>query len=122
MDFAVIGLDHVQIAIPENGEQAARDFFSGILGWAELEKPANLRAKGGAWFQCGAHQVHVGLEKSFIPARKAHPAILIRNIAAYRSFLESRGLKPRDEDVLPGASRFYLDDPFGNRLEFVEWL
>lgn len=118
--FEVLGLDHVQIAIPKDGEARAREFFVNLLGWTEMEKPANLRVRGGAWFQCGQHQIHVGVTDAFIPAKKAHPAFLVRGIAEYRKHLETLGLKPRDEDPLPGAVRFYLDDPFGNRLEFLE--
>ncbi|MBL8019000.1 MAG: hypothetical protein JNM27_05005 [Leptospirales bacterium] len=120
--FQVIGLDHVQIAIPRGSEAEARKFFVSGLGFVEVEKPANLKAKGGAWFLCGSHQIHVGVTDNFIAAKKAHPAILVRGIVAYRKELESRGLKTRDEDPLPGAVRFYLDDPFGNRLEFLEWI
>lgn len=122
MEYEIPGLDHVQLTIPKSGEEASRDFFVGKLKWSEIEKPANLKAKGGAWFRCGQHQIHVGTTDDFIPAKKAHPAILVRNISEYRSYLESIGLSPRDEDPLPGAIRFYLDDPFGNRLEFLEWI
>ena len=122
MSFDVMGLDHIQLAIPIGAEDRARQFFTGDLGFPEVEKPANLKAKGGAWFQCGSHQIHVGVTDSFVPAKKAHPAILVRNIGALRAHLEGRGLSPRDEDPLPGAARFYLDDPFCNRLEFLEWL
>lgn len=122
MDFEILRLDHVQLAIPEGGEGQARSFFVDDLGFKELEKPANLKKKGGAWFQCGDCQIHVGIDPHFLPAKKAHPAILVQNILSYRRQLETRGLHPRDEDPLPGAMRFYLDDPFGNRLEFLEWI
>ncbi|MCE9597100.1 MAG: glyoxalase [Spirochaetia bacterium] len=118
--FEILGLDHVQLAIPRGTEAVAREFYA-ILGWPEVEKPANLKLKGGAWFTCGAHQIHVGVTDDFVAAKKGHPAIMVRGIVAYRKELERRGLKPRDEDPLPGATRFYLDDPFGNRLEFLEW-
>ncbi|AOP33523.1 glyoxalase [Leptospira tipperaryensis] len=122
MTFEILGLDHVQLAIPKGGEQIARAFYVNILSFTEVEKPPNLKVKGGAWFQCGVNQIHVGITDSFIPAQKAHPAIHVRNILEYRKYLESQGVLPRDEDPLPGALRFYLDDPFGNRLEFLEWL
>ena len=121
MAFEITGLDHVQVAIPKEGEEKAREFYSGILGLKEVEKPPHLKVRGGAWFQCGSQQIHVGTVDSFLPAKKAHPAIIVRNILALRSHLESFGLKPRDEEPLPGATRFFLDDPFGNRLEFLEW-
>lgn len=122
MGFEILGLDHVQIAIPKGGEELSKKFFVDILSFNEIEKPENLKRKGGAWFQCGANQIHVGTTDSFIPAKKAHPAILVRNLYEFKKHLESHGLITREEDPLPDAVRFYLDDPFGNRLEFLEWL
>ena len=122
MEFEIIGLDHVQIAIPFGKEDIAREFFVRKLGFFEIPKPENLRKKGGAWFQCGSAQLHVGISQVFSPAEKAHPAFNVRNLDAYRDHLESIGLHPRTEDPLPGANRFYIDDPFGNRLEFLEWI
>ena len=118
--FHFSGLDHIQIAIPKNSEAVAIAFYEAQLGFERLEKPANLRQKGGVWFQVGVHQLHAGIQEPFAPATKAHPAFSVTGLKYYREQLESRGLKPRDEDELPGTSRFYLSDPFGNRLEFLE--
>jgi catechol 2,3-dioxygenase-like lactoylglutathione lyase family enzyme len=118
--FRLFGIDHVQIAAPPGCEDAARRFFGELLGMPELEKPAALKARGGVWFQCGDTQLHVGVETDFSPARKAHPAIAVGNLAALRARLEQAGTKITEDNVLPGVLRFYADDPFGNRLEFVQ--
>ena len=39
-------VDHVQVACPPGGEEQARQFYSGLLGMTEQEKPAALRARG----------------------------------------------------------------------------
>jgi len=121
MACRVARIDHVQIAAPEGCESAAREFYGGILGLRELEKPPLLRARGGCWFECGDRQLHIGVEKDFRPAKKAHPAFGVADFDALRDLLAKRGPILNDETI-PGTRRFYADDPWGNRLEFVEIL
>ena len=116
----IAGLDHVQIAAPAGSEDEARAFFHDIVGLEELPKPEKLAARGGVWFECGAQQLHVGVEPDFRPARKAHPAFRVRDVDAVRSRFTGAGIPTRDDDDIPGVRRFYVDDPFGNRLEFTE--
>src|SRR5277367_5638142 len=118
----VVRLDHIQIAAPQGCEAAARQFYGEVLGMAELEKPPVLRARGGCWFQCGSQQVHIGVEPDFHPARKAHPAFVVDDLDALRQFLRQRGATVIDDEALPEARRFYAEDPWGNRLEFIESL
>lgn len=117
-----IALDHVQVAIPEGGEPVARSFYVGTLGMTELEKPAHLAARGGCWFSGGegaAVQIHCGVEKAFSPAKKAHPAVLVLGIDELADTLTKAGHPVRWEDEMEGLRRFFTDDPFGNRLEFI---
>jgi len=115
-----IGIDHVQLAAPPGCEAAAREFFVDVLGMAELPKPAALQARGGIWLQCGMHQIHIGVQKDFQPATKAHPAIRVLDMGALRRRLKNHDIAVIQDDALVGLDRFYLTDPFGNRLEFVE--
>lgn len=116
--MTVLGIDHVQVAAPTGCEEAARAFYGGLLGLEELAKPAPVAARGGCWFRAGPHELHVGVEERFAPARKAHPGFVVDDLDALRTRLSAAGVAVRDDDALPGASRFYVDDPFGNRLEF----
>ena len=118
----VVGLDHVQVAAPrrEGVEQQARHFYAGLLGLRELEKPATLKPKRGVWFSLGRGELHVGLEDRFSPALKAHPAILVRDLPTLRLRLEEAGIVIADAEPVPGVSRFYVSDPFGNRIELME--
>ena len=118
MQAVITGLDHVQIAAPAGCEAQARAFFGGVLGLAELPKPEAPSARGGVWFACGEQELHVGVEREFAPARKAHPAFRA-DLAAVRARLAEAGIPHRDADDIPGVARFYVDDPFGNRLEFT---
>jgi len=120
MISGVARIDHIQIAAPQGCEPAARDFYGSVLGMKEIKKPPVLRARGGCWFECGSQQVHISVERDFQPARKAHPAFVVPDLDELRGTLKARGAKVVDDDNLPGARRFYAEDPWGNRLEFVE--
>ncbi|WP_035297922.1 VOC family protein [Brevibacillus thermoruber] len=120
MSHRWIGLDHVQVAAPAGCEEEARRFFRDVLGMPEVPKPEALRRRGGVWFQCGSQTVHVGVEASFAPAKKAHPAFLTSDLEVLRQRLEAAGVTVREGDEIPGVKRFFADDPFGNRLEFME--
>jgi catechol 2,3-dioxygenase-like lactoylglutathione lyase family enzyme len=114
------GLHHTQLAMPRGEEAAARSFFVGVLGMAEIDKPPVLAARGGAWFRAGGLELHLGVEDDFQPARKAHPGILVSDLDEL-----ARRLRNADQDVtwdadFPGFRRIYAHDPFGNRLEFLE--
>ncbi|MBO7745591.1 VOC family protein [Paenibacillus sp. MWE-103] len=122
MTFSFLGINHVQLAAPKGCEAAARAFFGGVLGWPELPKPEPLARRGGVWFRCGAHQVHIGVQRDFSPATKAHPAFAVRGLDALIARLAARGyaVTPDDARGEEGVRRFYANDPFGNRLEFME--
>jgi catechol 2,3-dioxygenase-like lactoylglutathione lyase family enzyme len=115
-----LGIDHVQLAAPPGCEAAARKFFVDVLGMTELTKPASLQARGGIWLRCGMHQLHIGVQKDFTPATKAHPAIRVMNMPALRARLKTHEIAIMEDDAVSGLERFYVADPFGNRLEFLE--
>lgn len=121
MGFQYETIDHVQLAVPIGGEAQARKFYVGILGFEEIEKPALLRKNGGVWFKAGTVNIHFGIEEPFIPAKKAHPAILVKDILSMKNYLFKKHIDFVVDERLPGANRFYVKDPFGNRLEFLEW-
>lgn len=113
-------IDHIQLAAPENCEVEARKFYGDVLGLREIEKPEPLRGRGGCWFQIGKHQLHIGVEADFRPAKKAHPALAVDDLENLRKKLRARGINIIEDGALPAVKRFYADDPWGNRLEFLE--
>lgn len=116
----IVGIDHVQVAIPAGREDDARRFYAGLLGIPETPKPAVMAQRGGAWFENAAVKVHVGTETDFRPARKAHPALLVRDLAALVARLRAAGVEVVDNDELPDRYRVFVADPFGNRLELID--
>ena len=118
----VRAIDHVQLAMPAGGESAAREFYGGVLGLSEVAKPSALAARGGVWFSNGHVVLHLGVEAEFRPARKAHAALLVDDLDAFDAACRFAGLNPQHDGDLPGYRRFYVRDPFGNRLELVQAL
>jgi catechol 2,3-dioxygenase-like lactoylglutathione lyase family enzyme len=113
-------IHHVLLASPANSEDASREFYSGLLGLAEIDKPAALARNGGCWFRGDGVELHLGIEADFRPARKAHPALLVTDIDSWASRLLAAGYPARFDDEFPGMRRFYSHDPHGNRLEFLQ--
>lgn len=118
--MSVLALHHVQLAMPRGREDDARAFYEGVLGFIERPKPPNLAARGGAWFSAGSAEVHLGVEDDFRPAKKAHPALLVRGLQALADRCTAAGFAVTRDEPLPGFDRVYVTDPFGNRIELLE--
>jgi catechol 2,3-dioxygenase-like lactoylglutathione lyase family enzyme len=117
----VTGLDHVQVAAPPGCETEARRFYGELLGLEEIEKPAELRARGGVWFRCGEQQIHVGVDRErFTPASKAHPALAAAGVDDLAASLERGGAPVTWDDAIAGTRRLFTADPWGNRIELLE--
>jgi catechol 2,3-dioxygenase-like lactoylglutathione lyase family enzyme len=116
----VVGIDHVQLAMPAGREAEAVAFYEGLLGIAQVPKPPHLAARGGCWFEDGAVKVHLGVDPDFRPATKAHPALLVDDVRALAEHLRAAGCRVVDDEPLEGYDRVYVDDPFGNRIELLE--
>ena len=114
-------LDHVQIAAPPGSEDEARAFYGGLLSLEEIPKPERLRASGGVWFRLGSHELHVGIEDPFAPARKAHPGLRTEpeELESIAARLKVAGAPVDWDERYPGVRRFYTADPFGNRIEIL---
>jgi catechol 2,3-dioxygenase-like lactoylglutathione lyase family enzyme len=113
-------IDHVQLAMPPGAEEQARSFYAGVLGMNEVPKPPVLAQRGGAWFKTGSVQLHLGVEQDFHPAKKAHVALAVSGAKELRERLVRAGLPIREDDAIDGVKRFFTDDVFGNRFEFIE--
>ncbi len=120
MTVAVVGLDHVQLAMPVGREQDARRFYGQVLGLREVDKPDGLRMRGGCWFLGTGVTIHVGIDQRFRATRKAHPAFVVADLQAARDDLAAAGAPIFEDDSGIGVRRFYTEDPFGNRLELID--
>lgn len=117
----ILSIDHVQIAMPEGEEDAARAFYINILGFNEIPKPPALVKRGGAWFEAGDARLHLGVEKDFHPVRKAHPAFIVSDLETILLKVQQAGFEwDESQPPLDGYKRAHIYDPFGNRIELIE--
>ncbi len=117
----VARLDHVQLAMPKGKENEAREYFGDLLGLREIEKPPNLAKRGGVWFALpDGRQLHLGVEEPFSPNKKAHPAFATNDLDKFAAELSGAGYPVEWDEELAPLRRFYCEDPFGNRIEFLE--
>jgi catechol 2,3-dioxygenase-like lactoylglutathione lyase family enzyme len=114
------GIDHVQIAIPKDGEPEARRFYVDVLGFMEVPKPPAQAARGGCWFELGALKLHLGVDKDFHPATKAHVAFLTRDLAGFSARARAGGYRIAEDVPVDGYDRLFVFDPFGNRIELMQ--
>jgi catechol 2,3-dioxygenase-like lactoylglutathione lyase family enzyme len=117
MSLRILGIDHVQIAVPKAQEAECLAFYREVLGLAEIEKPEHLKARGGAWFQVGTVQMHVGIDPEPSPKSKRHICFLVPDLAAAKADVQARGAAIEDEGKAEGLIRFFVRDPAGNRIE-----
>lgn len=123
-------LHHVQVAMPRGEEAEARRFYRDALGLTEVAKPPALAGRGGCWFRSGdpdgvvTAEIHLGVEDPFVPARKAHPGLVVESVAdleALADRLESAGYDVdwSERATFDGFERLHCRDGFGNRVEVL---
>jgi len=118
--MAILRINHVQVAMPRGLEDQARRFYGEVLGLREIPKPPALAARGGAWFELGETQLHLGVDPEFRPAKKAHVAVDGEDLDTVAPRCRDAGYAPRPDDQIEGQRRFFVEDPFGNRLEIMQ--
>lgn len=118
--MSILAIDHVQLAMPHGGEDRARRFYAGVLAMREVMRSAHLAVSGGCWFASGTAAVHLGVEDGHVPSRKAHPALLVDDLARLRRRLEMAGVPFIPGKPLAGYVRGDITDPFGNRIELMQ--
>ena len=118
MSLGIIGIDHVQIAVPKAVEQECLSFYRTVMALPEIEKPEKLKSRGGAWFQISpTTQMHIGIDPETSPKSKRHICFLVADLAAAKTAAQSRKIPIEDEGTAEGLIRFFIRDPGGNRIE-----
>jgi catechol 2,3-dioxygenase-like lactoylglutathione lyase family enzyme len=118
--MTLLGVDHVQLAMPRDGEDRARAFYGDVLGLPERPKPPELAARGGCWFETDAVKIHLGVEQDFRPSAKAHPGLLVADLDGLVTRCRERGVHATEPELIEGTRRAFVHDPFGNRIELME--
>jgi len=113
-------LSHVNITMPKGGEDIARSFYGGLLGLKEIPKPESIRSRGGVWFQAGELDIHVSVEEPRAGADTyRHFGLECVDVDGLRAKLDAANVASEDGRPAPWK-RFFVHDPFGNRIEIHE--
>ncbi len=65
--MAIVGIDHVQLAMPAGAEEQACAFYVDLLGFTQVTKPPHLAVRGGCWFETATAKLHLGVERELPP-------------------------------------------------------
>ena len=118
MSLGITVIDHVQIAVPRALEPETLRFYREVLGLTEIPKPEELKGRGGAWFQTGNLQMHVGVDpEGGGPKSKRHVCFLVPDLPKAKAKVQAAGVTIEEENTAEGLSRFFIRDPAGNRVE-----
>ena len=117
--LGIVGIDHIQLAMPRGEEALARLFYAGLLGLTEVAKPRALASRKGCWFVGPAIAIHLGVERPFRPSVRAHPALIVEDLELARARLVEAGMPVEEDDSGLSVQRCYVRDPFGNRIELI---
>jgi catechol 2,3-dioxygenase-like lactoylglutathione lyase family enzyme len=117
MALGISGIDHVQMTAPRALEAETLDFYRNVLGLREIEKPPELKARGGAWFVAGDMQFHIGIDPDPSPRSKRHVCFLVPDLGRARTAAVAKGVAIEEEGEAEGLKRFFVRDPAGNRIE-----
>jgi catechol-2,3-dioxygenase len=111
-------VQHVNLTIPPGAEELARSFYTDILGLREIPKPSELRVNGGLWYQVGSFELHLSIERDGASTgSRRHVGFVVNDLERARRFFSEHGIATLPQADLPSWRRFYVHDPFGNRLE-----
>ena len=117
MPLSISRIDHVQIAVPKDLEAQCLRFYREVFGFPEIPKPEELRGRGGAWFQVGDLQMHIGVDPEHSPKSKRHICFLVDEVARAKADVTAAGIAVEEESVAEGLHRIFIRDPAGNRIE-----
>jgi catechol 2,3-dioxygenase-like lactoylglutathione lyase family enzyme len=110
-------IDHAQLSFPSGKEGELRDFYGRLIGLGEVGTPG----KGPLRFRAGAQRIDLLPTENWVPApATAHLAFEVHDLASLRRKLLAAGFELDESRPLPGHRRFYVNDPAGNALEFLE--
>src|SRR6478609_2454288 len=108
----VTQLDHVSVIISD--VERSRRFYRDVLGLKEIAKPRTFDFVV-VWFDLGNQQLHLLLKERPDTISPRHFALRVKDVGAARAYFRARGVPLTETTPIPGADRFFIADPDGNR-------
>lgn len=113
-------IDHVHITVPEGKVDEAQQFYANVLGFENMSRAKELSNSNGYWFKVAGIELHIDSKNDVIKGRQ-HFALEISNIAEARKHLLANGVNIMEQTPILGRQRFMFTDPYGNRIEFLDF-
>lgn len=120
---AIVRLQHVSVPMPADGHEAARRFYGQILGMREIPQPTTLVHNSVVWFDAGGdgQEVHCFVDEPYRPGcADQHLCLQVDHLEQMRAQLRGHGVEPEETTAIRNRPRFFVIDPFGNRVELVQ--
>ena len=117
--FTVTKLDHVSVLITD--VERSRRFYRDVLGMREINRPRTFDFMV-IWFEIDGQHVHLLLKDRADTQSPRHFALRVSDAAAARRYFQGLGIAAEETTPIPGADRFFIRDPDGNRIEIIQWL
>ena len=114
----VTHIDHVSVIITD--VERSRRFYRDVLGLKEIAKPRTFDFVV-VWFDVGNQQLHLLLKDRPDRPSPRHFALRVADAGAARAHFRERGVPAAEATPIPGADRFFIHDPDGNRIEIIQW-
>jgi catechol 2,3-dioxygenase-like lactoylglutathione lyase family enzyme len=115
----ILQIDHCSLIITDVAR--SRRFYRDLLGLPEIHKPRTFDFTV-LWFDLGNQHLHLLLKDKPDTISPRHVALRVADAAAARRYFQTHGVATHETTPIPGAERFFIDDPDGNRLEIIQWL
>ena len=115
------GIDHVTVVITDPDRSIP--FYRDVLGLQQMTSPSTFPGAGlnVRWFKAGNQFIHLYIAPEADRPSPRHFALHVKDVKAARAHLVSRGVPIRETTPIPGAERFFIADPDGNRIEVIHW-
>lgn len=111
-------IDHCSIIITDL--ERSRRFYKDVLGLKEIAKPRTFDFVV-VWFDLGNQHLHLLLKDKADTLSPRHFALRVADAAAARDYFRAHGIATQETTPIPGADRFFIHDPDGNRIEIIQW-
>ena len=112
-------LDHCSVII--TNVERSRQFYRDLLGLREIASPKTFDFVA-LWFDLGKMHIHLLLKDTPDAISPRHFALRVKDVAAARKYFQTNGVATEETTPIPGADRFFIRDPDGNRIEVIQWL
>jgi catechol 2,3-dioxygenase-like lactoylglutathione lyase family enzyme len=115
----IVKIDHCSVIITD--VERSRRFYRDLLGLREIHKPRTFDFVV-VWFDLGDQHLHLLLKDRPDTLSPRHFALRVADAAAARAYFQAHGVATQETTPIPGADRFFIADPDGNRIEIIQWL